>query len=147
MEYDFDGVFRFTNATDEDFTALWNNKEYTFEAKSCSPLVIADETLENIQEIRKRFAYRLATREFYKGKEYIKMSKMGGGLPPTFDDKILEPWIEECLKPLPIVKARVKEKSKDSERNYRGSKAVTDKDNLNYVFREEAEQARPLGKL
>ena len=29
---DFDGVFRFTNATDTDFTFLWNNVEYKFKA-------------------------------------------------------------------------------------------------------------------
>lgn len=147
METDFDGVFRFTNATDEDFTHLWNNKEYAFPAGKTVPLIIPDETLENIQEIRKRFAYDLAVREFYKGKEYSKMAKMGNGLPPTFDEKILEPMIEQCLKPLPMAKSTVKVKEKDSDRNYKGSKAISDKDNPNFIFREESENAKPLGKM
>lgn len=144
---DFDGVFRFTNATDEDYTHLWNNKEYTFPAGKTVPLIIPDETLENIQEIRKRFAYDLAVREFYKGKEYSKMAKMGNGLPPTFDEKVLEPMIEQCLKPLPMAKATMKVKAKDSEKNYKGSKAISDKDNPNFIFREEADQAVAMGKM
>ncbi len=54
LGFDFDGVFRFTNATKEDFTALWNNKEYVFPAGTCCPIVIPDESLENIQEIHTR---------------------------------------------------------------------------------------------
>ncbi len=146
MDKDFDGGFRFTNATDEDFTALWNNKEYMFPAGKTVPLIIADETLENIQEIRKRFAYALATREFYKGKVYDKMKKMGNGLPPTFDDKILEPMIETCLKPLPMAKAIVKE-GKKSEQKFRGSKAVGKNGNLNELFKEESENVQELGQM
>lgn len=143
-EIDFDGVFKFTNATDEDFTVLWNNKEYTFLAGTCSPLIIPEETLENIQEIRKKFAYKLATREFYKGKTYKSMSKMGGGLPPTFDDKILEPEIEKCLKPLPMAKAKVKLGKKDDESKYT-SKAVQDGESLNETFKDQ--KVRSLGKM
>lgn len=134
---DFDGVFKFTNVTDEDFVAFWNNKEYTFPAKSSCALIIPNEPYENIQEIRKKFAYKLAVREFYKGKEYVKMSKMGKGLPPIFDEKILEPMIELCLKPLPMAKVKVKIGKKEDERAYRGSKAVSGKDNLNEVFKDE----------
>lgn len=141
---DFDGVFRFTNVTDEDFIAFWNNKEYTFPSGKTVPLIIADETLENIQEIRKKFAYQLATREFYKGKEYMKMSKQGNGLPPLFDEKILEPMIESCLKPLPMAKASVKEAKKPNFK-YKGSKAISDKDNPNYVFKDD--EPTELGKM
>lgn len=145
-DIDFDGVFRFTNATQEDFTALWNNKEYLFPAGTCCPMIISDETLENIQEIRKKWAYKLASREFYKGKEYNRLKKMGGGLPPTFDDKILEPMIEQCLKPLPMARATVKQgKKKDEDRNYKASKAISDKDNPNFVFKDEVAQEK--GKM
>ena len=134
---DFDGVFRFTNPTDEDFTALWNNKEYTFPANRTVPLIIPNETLENIQEIRKKFAFKLATREFYAGKEYTKMSKMGGGLPPTFNEKILEPMIEKCLLALPESRATMKQgKSALDEKRLKGSKAVSGKDDLNQAFRD-----------
>lgn len=147
MEIDFDGVFRFTNDSDEDFVALWNNKEYMFPAHKTVKLIIPDETLENIQEIRKRFAYRWAVREFYKGKEYLKMSKMGNGLPPTFDERILEPMIEKCLTPLPEAPIRIKKRAKDDESNYKGSKAISEKDNPNFEFRKEAEEAKVVGKM
>ena len=134
---DFDGVFRFTNPTDEDFTALWNNKEYTFPANKTVPMIISGETLENIQEIRKKFAYKLAVREFYSGKEYTKMSKMGNGLPPTFDEKILEPMIEKCLLALPESRATVKQgKPVFDEKRLKGSKAVSGKDDLNATFKD-----------
>lgn len=136
MEEIFDGVFRFTNATDEDFTVLWNSKEYKFPAGTSCPMLIANETSENIQEIRKKFAYKLAVREFYKGKVYKDMAKMGGGLPPTFDDKILEPWIDQCLVPLPKAQAIVKEAPKKEVR-FKGSKAVSGKDNLNEKFKDD----------
>lgn len=147
MNLDFDGVFRFTNDSDEDFVTLWNNKEYTFPARKTVKMIIPDETLENIQEIRKRFAYRWAVREFYGSKEYVRMSKMGNGLPPTFDEKILEPMIERCLTPLPEAPIKVKARAKDSEKNYVGSKAIEEKDNPNYIFREEAENAKAVGKM
>ena len=141
---EFDGVFRFTNATDEDFKVLWNSKEYTYPAGTSSPMIIPNESLENIQEIRKRFAYKLAVREFYKGKLYHEMSKMGGGLPPTFDDKILQPWIDQCLVPLPKAFAQVKEMPKEKIR-LSGSKAVGSKDNLNETFKDDVPET--LGKM
>ena len=71
IQQDFDGVFRFTNATADDFTVLWNNVNYTFKAGTCSPMIIKGESPENTQEIRKKFAYKLAVREFFKSEEYI----------------------------------------------------------------------------
>lgn len=147
IDNDFSGVFQFTNWTDEDFTALWNNKEYTFVKGAMSPLIISDESLENIQEIRKRFAYRLAEREFYKSKEFSKMNKAGGTTPATFNPKLLEPMIEKCLNPLPVVKAKVKEGKKTSEKEFKGSKAIGIKDNPNFVFKDEAENAEVLGQM
>lgn len=149
MSLDFDGVFRFTNDSDEDFVTLWNNKEYIFPAHKTVRLIIQDESLENVQEIRKRFAYRWATREFYKSKEYFKMSKMGNGLPPTFDEKVLEPMIQRCLTPLPEAPIKVKRRAKDSDDNYKGSKAISEKDSPNYVFREESEDSniKKVGKM
>ena len=127
---DFSGVFMFTNPTNKERKYLWNNKESTFPAESTVPLIIPTETLENIQEIRKRFAYRMAEERLYEGEktpsgfEYLQAKEMGRGLPPTFDPKILEPWIEECLKPLPIRRASIKEGKKlDDERQYKATKA------------------------
>src|SRR6266853_2493591 len=104
---DFDGVFKFTNATDEDFKTLWNNNEYTYPAGKTVPMIIANTTLEEIQQIRKYFAKRLAEREFFKTKGFKKISNgtanpNGGGtlVPSMFNESALQPWIDECLKPL-----------------------------------------------
>lgn len=144
---EFDGVFRFTNWTDKERTYLWNNKEYTFPAKSTVPLIILNEPLENIQEIRKRFAYRLAEEVWYESKEYEKMSKMGNGLPPTRDDKVLEADIEKCLSPLPIAKAGVKEGKKQDDRQYKATKALKGGEDPNYLFREENQNVPTLGAM
>lgn len=134
---EFSGVFMFTNPTDKERGYLWNNKEYKFPAQSTVPLIIGSETLENIQEIRKRFAKRMALERLYEGEtvfardgktilfQYNKAKEMGNGLPPTFDEKILEPFIEECLKPLPVKRQIVKEGKKlDDDRNYKATKGM-----------------------
>lgn len=151
IDKDFDGVFRFSNNSDEDFKALWNNKEYIFPAHTRSPMLIQNESLENIQEIRKRFAYKWAEREWFKSAEYLKMSKMGNGLPPTRQDKVLEPLIQQCLEPLPLAKAIVRDGPKN-EVKLRGSKVVKDGGNLNEAFRDDepvqvGEQANSMPKL
>lgn len=128
---DFSGVFMFTNPTKKERKYLWNNKEYVFPSESTVPLIIPTETLENIQEIRKRFAYRMAEERLYEGEvtqsgfNYLKAKEMGGGMPPTFDPKILEPFIQECLKPLPIKRAEIKKgKELDRDSNYKATKAM-----------------------
>lgn len=113
MENEFDGVFRFSNWTDEDITLLWNNVEYTFPKQSRSPMFIKGATPEETQEIRKRFAYKLAEREWYKGPEAKRLTKIGGGMPSYRDDKVLEPLIQKALDPLPISKAEVKDRPKE----------------------------------
>lgn len=144
---EFDGVFRFTNWTDKERTYLWNNKEYTFPPMSTVPLIILNEPLENIQEIRKRFAYRLAEEVWYEGKEYDKMKKMGSGLPPTRDDKVLEEDIEKCLSPLPISSAKVKEGKKQKDTEYKATKALKGGEDPNYLFREENQNVPTLGEM
>ena len=67
---DFDGVFRFTNWTKEDFVGIWGSKEYHLPALSTSPMVIPDHSPLEIQHIRKKFAKDLAEREFYKSAKY-----------------------------------------------------------------------------
>lgn len=138
---EFSGVYMFTNPTDKERKYLWNNREYTFPPMSTVPLIIQNETLENIQEIRKRFAYRMAEERFYESDEYKRMKDMGNGMPPTFDPKILEPMIHECLKPLPVKRAIVKEGKKiDDERNYKATKAVqqgTSDQGLSMTFAED----------
>lgn len=156
---EFGGVFYFTNPTKKDSKRLWNNKEYTFPAESTVPLIIPSEPLENIQEIRKRFAKDLALERLYDGEkvvdangnilfDYLKAKEMGGGLPPTFDEKILESFIQECLKPLPIKRASVKSApSIDNERNYKATKALSESEDPNFLFKEESQNAPRLGVM
>jgi len=136
LDTDFDGVFRFSNNSDEDFKVLWNNKEYTFPAKSRSPMIILGESPENVQEIRKRFAFKWAEKEWYKSEQYMKMKEMGNGLPPTRDDTVLQPLVDMCLSPLPTAKAEIKDVPKKEIRT-KATKAVGQDDNLNQVFAEE----------
>lgn len=156
---DFGGVYYFTNPTKVARTYLWNNKEYTYEPESRSPMIISNESLENIQEIRKRFAYRMAKERVYEGEvvkdisgkvvyDYNKAKDMGNGLPPTFDDKILETFIQECLKPLEIKKAAIASgKHVDSERDYKATKALDDGDNPAELFKEENKNIPRLGVM
>lgn len=105
----FDGVFRFTNYTDEDFTAKWNSVEYTFPAQSTSPLIIPGETPEGVQSIRKKFARELAEQVFYKSEKGIKMnSKEAGPRPALFTDSDLAPYIQRSLEPLEPAAASTK---------------------------------------
>lgn len=107
----FDGVFRFTNSSDEDFKFMWNNKEYTFPAKSTTPMIMPQFSSEEIQSIRKKAAYKYAVREFAKSKEGIKIAKEAAKhfSPAVYDEKVLQPFIDSCLQPLPVGEMKVKE--------------------------------------
>lgn len=108
---DFDGVFRFSNPSKEDFVGVWNNRQYLFPAGTTVPIVMAEHSPIEIQHIRKKFAKDLAEREFYKSKEYKGLSDQEGksgnrtfsGIhqAATYTLKDLEPYIKSCLKPLP----------------------------------------------
>ena len=109
---DFDGVFRFTNATDEDFVGIWAKRPYTFPAQKTTPMIILDATPMEVQHIRKVFAKKLAEREFYKGSRIRDYDKQNQGVASihtaiTYNPKDLEPFIEQCLRPLAIGKAQV----------------------------------------
>lgn len=115
----FDGIFRFTNATNKDFTTEWNSKAYTFPAGTTVPLIIPGETPENVQNIRKLFARKLAEREFYQSARYDVLNGMSkNGTPPTFDEGELAKYIQACLEPLPESRASVVELPKMDESRF-----------------------------
>lgn len=145
---DFDGVFRFTNWTDEDFVGTWGKKEYTYPAQSTSPMVIPEHSPLEVQHIRKKFAKDLAEREFFKGQKYETLRSPEGTLgnrtmsgihtASTYSLEDLKENIQRCLKPLEIKQAKVKQvesvpledmlsKNEDGEMNTR---AVSSKDSL-----------------
>ncbi len=116
---DFDGVFRFSNPSTEDFIGRWGSKEYLFPAETTTPIVIPEHSPLEIQNIRKKFAKDLAEREFYKSKNYKVLAGQEGkpgnrtfnsihqAATYTLDD--LAPYIQQCLKPLTAGQLRVKE--------------------------------------
>lgn len=141
-----DGIFYFTNpglckiknregVETKDFTALWNNREYTFKEKTTVPLIIANEPPENIQHIRKLFAKKYAQAWFHQTKRYKDMVKAGKNMPATYDeDTEFKDVIQACLTPLPKGTAIVKELPRDNESNYKGSKAIKPGQDLNAIF-------------
>lgn len=130
---EFDGVYRFTNFSEEDFTTLWNNIEYTFAKKTTSPIIIPSESAENIQNIRKIFAKRLAQREFYAGNRYTELNELTKktGVPPLVDeDKEFAPFIQKCLEPLPVGKVTAKKIPKSEAEVSEHTKVIGEKDSL-----------------
>jgi len=75
----FDGIVRFTNWSDEDFTGKYNSKEYFFKANTTSPLFNVDISTATetrlaspleLLNIVKKFALDLAVREWGKTQWY-----------------------------------------------------------------------------
>lgn len=119
---DFDGIFRFTNPSDEDFVAVWNKREYLFPAKSTTPMVIPEHSPLEIQHIRKKFAKDLAEREFFRSKGYKVLSGQEGKpgnrtmnslhQAATYNLSDLTPFIQQCL--IPLKNAEMRSKPVDS---------------------------------
>ncbi len=152
-----DGVFYFTNPglfksrnregiDTADFTALWNNREYTFKAKTTIPLVIANEPPESIQKIRKVFAKKYAQAWFHQSAKYKAMVKAGKGMPATYDeDTEFKDVIQACLTALPKGQMTVKDMPRQSEEDFKGSKAIKPGQDLNYIFKDY--EPTELGKM
>ncbi len=119
LPVDFDGTFKFTNWSDEEFVGVWGKKQYHFPAISTSPMIMAEYSPLEVQHIRKKFAKDLAEREFFKSQKYkdtyVSQEKNPDGTPRlnsihqagTYSLETLTPFIQKCLEPLPIVKADV----------------------------------------
>lgn len=135
----FSGTFYFTNHDSEDFTAYWNKFAYTFKAHSRSPIVMYDEPLVNIQEIRKKWAIQLAERMHHKSakfKELLKKSE-GKAVPFNYSDKELEPYIQLCLEDAPLVEVDIEKvpekvvtKTIDPKTGHETTRAFDDMPNL-----------------
>lgn len=132
------GIGKFKNAHGEvttDFSTLWNNREYTFKGKTTVPLLIPSTTPEEIQNIRKVFAKNYATQWFFTTPRYKDLVKKGGYIPATYDeDTEYQTVIQACLTALPKSQMTVKEAPKASEDDFKGSKAVGQKANLEKIF-------------
>lgn len=121
---DFNGTFYFTNASDEDFTALWGGKAYTYPAKKTTPMIIYNATPLEVQNIRKKFAKEYAEREFFKSERAKQMTAVErtNGVPSlnsihqanVYSDNELKAYIQQCLEPLEIAKPIVQEVVKEN---------------------------------
>lgn len=120
---DFDGVFRFTNASDRELTCRWGGIAYTFPPMATSPMIISNATPEEVQHIRKKFAREYAEREFYisgRFKEMDAQAKPGSGaVPAIYSESDLEPYIQQCLQPLQAGRVSARVMPRDSADNYR----------------------------
>ncbi|MDE2233286.1 MAG: hypothetical protein KGJ90_04115 [Patescibacteria group bacterium] len=115
----FDGIFQFTNFSDEDFTTKWDSKEYTFPARTRSPMIMPESNSLQIQQIRKIFAKRLAEREFLKTPDFESLvgeerNKDGSARFNSINqassygiDRLVS-LIQRCLEPLEPSRAAVK---------------------------------------
>lgn len=112
---DFNGVFNFTNFTEEDFSDKWANIEYTFPAKRMTPMIIPGATPEQVQNIRKKFARTLAEREFYKSEKLKALENQtpigtvgSFKMAAVYTESDLTPYAQRCLEPLPIAQAKTR---------------------------------------
>lgn len=140
----FKGYFEFTNFSDEPFTAMWNSVAYTFPPMTTSPLIILKESPENVQEIRKRFAKKLAEREFAKTQKFKDLSKSSEGMPTfrsalSYQESDLSDLTQKCLMPLEVATPKVvvedvaaKEDSVllRDERGRRKNRVISENENL-----------------
>ncbi len=128
LPIDFDGVFRFTNASEVDFKARWNGIEYTFPAMKTTPMIIPGATPEQVQNIRKKFAREWGERQFYSTEKFMKMNNIPvGSTPALYTDSDIAPYVQMCLDPLPIGQATLKVLPRDDKKNYSESTNVLDK--------------------
>lgn len=122
---DFDGTFRFTNFSKEDFVGKWGGREYHFPAESTAPIIMTDQTPLEIQQIRKKFAKDLAEREYMKSDSFSKLKlqeRNSDGTPRlnsikqagTYSMNELTSYIQRCLEPLPISRSRVTQSPKEN---------------------------------
>ncbi len=120
---DFDGIFRFTNPSDEPISCKWNGTAYTFPAMSTSPMIISGATPEEVQHIRKKFAKELAVREFYKGTKFKELDAQApagsGKTPAMYTEDDLTPIIQRCLEALPVARATATVLPKQTEDSFR----------------------------
>lgn len=112
---DFDGNFPFTNFTDTEFVAKWNNKEYIFPPNSTTKLIVLEATVIETQAIRKKFARELAERELLKSDSVKRLDAMNTQALNSFRNAVtyspsdLDVYVQRCLEPLPIAQMIVTE--------------------------------------
>ncbi len=119
---DFNGVFEFSNYSDEDFVGVWGGEAFTFPSHKRSPMIMTKYSPLEVQHIRKKFAKDLAEREFFKSREYRVLADQEG-VPghrtmnsfthaAAYNLSDLAPFIQRALEALPNAKAEVSQAPK-----------------------------------
>ena len=103
----YSGILHFTNFSDEEFKAKWNNVVYPFPPKSTVPLVIPTESPIQTFNIRTVFAKQLADREFRKSKRAGELNAKNQGAQSlaasvSYNEYDLDSLVNRCLEPLPL---------------------------------------------
>lgn len=120
----FLGYFEFSNWSDEDFVGKWGGKEYLYPSLKMTKMFIENATPLEVQNIRKKFAKELASREFFKsdkGKALEATEKNPDGSARfnsfhqarQYSEDDLKDGIQRCLNPLPIGEALVADAPKE----------------------------------
>ncbi len=162
---DFDGVFKFTNYSEDEFIGKWGGKEYHYPATKTSPMIIPEHSPLEIQNIRKKFAKDLAEREFFKSKGYETLRGQEGTpgnrsmnsihQAGTYSLDQLTPFIQKALMPLEkgtvvVTKAptvRLEEKlSKNEDGDLNTGAVKNDRDLENLAKGKPTMEERVLGK-
>lgn len=137
LEDEDDTIFYASNPTDEDWTTQWNKVKYTFPAQRRTRMAIHGATPEEVQAIRKMFAVRFATEQYYKTKEFAKRNEgIVGQRPVPYSTKVLQPWVNAFLTNLP--KANLKKEKVESyeDEKFTGDTKPLDDTNAPYdVFK------------
>jgi len=109
-----DSGLPFTNYTTSDFVAKWDGKEYTFPALSTVKMLgmIGDATIDQLKNIRAKFAMDLAVAVFYQSEKFKAMDlsvedSQAGKTPALYTDKDIAPFVQRCLEPLPVKTAKI----------------------------------------
>lgn len=121
------GALYFTNFSEEEYQAKWNNVVYTFPPKSTVPLIIPTASPIETFNIRTMFAQQLADREFRKSKKAGELSARNVGVHSlgaalSYTENELDSYIKRCLEPLP--RAELKGEEVETEGKKRPSARV-----------------------
>jgi hypothetical protein len=134
---DYTGTLHFTNFSEEEFQAKWNNVVYSFPPKSTVPLFIPTASPIETFNIRTMFAKQLADREFRKSKKAGELTKRNEGVHSisaalSYTENELDVYIKKCLDPLPIteVKTETVEPEGKKRPQARVAKMINNEDSL-----------------
>jgi hypothetical protein len=112
--------FPFTNFSKDEFIGRWDSQEYVFPPNSTVKMLglIPSASPQQIEHIRKKFAYELAMDQFYRSADYKKFdltpeqSRKEDNIGIPYTEKDYAKYVQMCLEPLPVATAPARATSK-----------------------------------